>query len=91
MKGEPLLMLEMLSSSQPAVIFLLTPLKELDVVEMQILRHAQREAHASHRRWTALSPDECRRGSAGTACATAPVAPVPPITWLVSSIDLLQV
>jgi hypothetical protein len=55
------------------------------------------------RSWARLRPKEltskddgpfsgaCHRDSAGSLTATAPVEPVPPITWLVSSMDLPQV
>jgi hypothetical protein len=88
-KGEPELMLEMLSSSQPPY-FSADGAQQLRAVEMQVLGQAQAEAigHIEGRRaffWMRV------KGFCGKPEATAPVEPVPPITWLVSSMDLLQV
>ena len=90
MKGEPELMLEMLSNSQPSVTFLLTGRRKSHIVQMQVLRQAQAEAvRHVERRWPFFRM-RIVRVLAGTLSHGAR-DPVPPITMLVSSIDLLQV
>ena len=90
MKGEPELMLEMLSSSQPSVAFLADGAEEGGAVEMQILRHAEAEAvgHVEGRRaFFGMRIERILREPGWNGA----VDPVPPTTWLVSSMDLLQV
>src|ERR1019366_8462277 len=88
--GEPELMLEMLSNSQPSVTFLLMACRK------PMLSRCMSWATLRPKPWATSKVDGpfsgcVSKGFCGLAWTTAPVEPVLPKTMLVSSMDLPQV